>query len=114
MYRVESMALAEKIVRRLGRAADPGKFCEAVRLNIEFEAGLNDRRADGIMSAAGAKCRNRAFVITMREAERIFRQRGMMEFWLGDVGHSAASLAAICRRSEIALVMNRAVTGVPS
>ena len=108
------MTLAEEIVRRLGRAANAGQLREPMRLNAQFKARLDDGRTDGIVSTTGAERRNRALIITMREAERIFGQCGMMEFRFREISYSAASLALICRRSEIAEVINRAVTGVPS
>src|SRR6185437_9748465 len=112
--RIEAVALAEEIIRRLGRAADAGKLRQPVRLDVELEASLDDGGADGIMAAAGAERRNRTFIIAVREAENVLGQRRMVEFRFGQIGHSAASLALICRRSAIAAVMNRAVIGVPS
>ena len=52
---VEAMRGAEEIVRRLRRAADPRQLGQAVRRQIEFVAGLDDRRGDRVVAAAGAK-----------------------------------------------------------
>src|SRR5258706_1820649 len=81
------MALAEEIVRRLRRAAYAGKLRQPVGLDVELEAGLDDGGADRIMPTARAQRRNRTFVVPMREAERIFRQRGMVKLRFGDIGH---------------------------
>src|SRR5258705_6951341 len=111
---IETMALAEEIIGRLGRTADARKLGQTVRLDVQFETGLDDGGADGIMAAARAERRDGAFIVPVRESERVLGQGGMMEFRFCEIGHSAASLAFICRRSAIAAVMNRAVTGVPS
>ena len=87
VHGVEAVRLAEEIGRRLRRAADAGQLGDAVRLDVELEAGLDDRGGDRVVAAAGAQRRDRAFVVAARVAERVLRQRGMMEFRLGDIGH---------------------------
>ena len=46
---------------------------------IEIETRLDDRRADRIVSAASAERRNLPLVIAPRKAERILRQRRMVQ-----------------------------------
>ena len=87
VHRVEAVRVAEEIGRRLRRAADAGKFGDAVRLDRELEAGLDDRRRDRIVAAAGAQRRHRPLVIAVSEAERVLRQGGVVEFRFDDVGH---------------------------
>src|SRR6202012_4814095 len=89
---IEAVALAEEIVRRLGRTADTGNLGNLMRLDIELETGLDQRRADRVMPAPSAQGRDAAFVVAMREAELVLGKTGMMQLGLGDVGHSAASL----------------------
>ena len=40
-----------------------------------------------VVAAAGAQRRDLALVIPVGEAEIVFRQSGMLEFGLGDIGH---------------------------
>ena len=47
MHRVEAVRGAQEVVRRLRRAADAGHLGDAVRLDIQLEAGLDD---------GGARC----------------------------------------------------------
>ena len=47
MHAVEAVRRAEEVVRRLRRAADAGELGDAVRLDVELEAGLDD---------GGARC----------------------------------------------------------
>ena len=69
MHAVEAMAVAQEIVGRLRRAADARQFRHAMRLDVEFEASLDQGCADRIVAAAGAQSRDRAFIIAMGEAE---------------------------------------------
>ena len=39
------------------------------------------------VAAARAERRNRAFIVAMREAERVDLERRVMEFRLGEIGH---------------------------
>src|SRR5471032_1216213 len=91
MHRIEAMALAEHIGRRLRRTADAAELGDAMGRQAELVAGVDDRGADRIMATAGAKRRNRAFIVAMREAERIDLQRGMLEFRFGQISHDTAS-----------------------
>ena len=98
---------AEEIGRRLGRATDAGQLGDAVRRQIELEAGADDRGADRIMAAAGAQRGDRAFVVAPREAERVLRQFGMMQLglWRGRSWHGLAErndleVGPPCRRSR--------------
>ena len=88
VHAVEAVRLAEKIGRRLRRAADAGELGDLVRFEIELEAGLDDRGADRIVAAAGAQGRHRPFVIAPRVAERVGRELRVMQPGLGDVGHA--------------------------
>src|SRR3954454_4568466 len=119
MHRVEAMRIAEEIVRRLRRAADPGDFCHPMRLDREVEAGLDDRSGDRVMPAAGAQRRDLALVVAMGVAELVPRQRRMLEFRLGDVGHETTLRCSGVTLSwswwsPMAPAMKRAVMGVPS
>src|SRR6185503_5014950 len=70
-----------------------------------------------VVTATGAQRGYRPFVVAMGEPELVRRQARMTHLWFGDVSHSAASRAlGLCRfiRSEISLMMKRAVTGAPS
>ena len=87
VHAVEAVRLAEKIGRRLRRAADAGELGDAVRRQAQLEAGLDDRGADRIMAAAGAQGRHRPLVIAPGKAERVGRKLRVMQPGLGDVGH---------------------------
>src|SRR5690606_2715281 len=92
---------------------------QAVRLDVQLPAGLDDRGRDGVVAAAGAKGRDRAFIVAAGEADRVAGQRGVGEFGLGQVGHAdlfAASAAptGVPMAPAIALAMEAAVIGVPS
>ena len=71
-----------------------------------------------VVAAAGAQRGDRALVVAMGVAERVLRQRRMMEFRLGDVGHETTLRSGVTFRasrcSPIARAMKRAVIGVPS
>ena len=87
MHRIEAVRVAEKVGRRLRRAADARQLGHAVWLDLQFETGLDDRRRYGIVTTTRAQRGNRSFVVAVGVAERVLRQRGMMEFRLGDIGH---------------------------
>ena len=115
VHGVEAVAVGEEIVRRLRRAADAGELGDAMRLDRELEAGLDDGGRDRVVTAAGAQRRHRALVVAAREAERVLRQLGVSELGLDDVGHDATfrSVVASTRR-PISPAMKWAVIGVPS
>ena len=46
VHRIEAVRIAEEIVRRLRGAADAGDFCDAMRLDRQLVAGLDDRGGD--------------------------------------------------------------------
>src|SRR5262249_9784627 len=142
VHGIKAMRTAEEIGRRLRRAADAGELGHPVRLDIELETSLDDRPRDRVVAAAGAQRRYRALVVAVGVAERVLRQRGVMEFGLGDVGHGRESIhlplegeveiksaartlfttppcaggvtLSASRWSPIARAMKRAVIGVPS
>src|SRR2546428_5497570 len=92
VHGIEAMGTAEEIGRRLRRAADAGELGHPMRLDIKLETGLDDRARDRVVAAAGAQRRYRALVVAVGVAERVLRQRGVMEFGLGDVGHGRESI----------------------
>src|SRR5204862_7274475 len=115
---IEAVAGADEVGRRLRRTADAGELGDLVRQDVELVAGLDDRRADRIVAAAGAQGRDGALVVAPGEAGLVLDQRGMMQPGLGDVGHDAAfsngttfNWASFLAMSE---AMKRAVIGVPS
>ncbi len=87
VHRVEAVRGVEEVIGGLRRAADAGDFRHPVRLDRELEAGLDDRSGDRVVTAAGAQRRDLALVVAVGIAERVLRQRRMVEFRLGDVGH---------------------------
>src|SRR5258707_5560500 len=112
------MRRIEKIIGRLRRAADAGNLRHPMRLDRQFETGFDDGGGDRIVAAAGAQRRDLALVVAVGVAERVLRQRRMMELGLCDVGHdttlrSGVTLSA-SRSSPISRAMKRAVIGVPS
>src|SRR5690606_23828084 len=102
--------LAEEIGRRLRAAADARELGQAMRLDVQFPAGLDDRGRDGVVAAACAQGGYRAFVVAAGETDRVAGQRWMVEFRLGQVGHAGLFAAS----AAIALAMKVAVIGVPS
>ena len=98
MHRIEAVALAEHVSRRLRRAADAAELGDAVRRQRQLEAGAHDRRADRIVAAAGAERRHRPFVVAMGEAERIHFERRVMELRLGEIAHETASTVLFAAR----------------
>ena len=87
VHAVETVRVAEKIGGRLGRAADARELGNAMRRQIEFEAGLDDCGTDRIVAAAGAQRRDRSFVVPVGEAELVRRQLRMMEFRFCEISH---------------------------
>ncbi len=87
VHGIETVRIAEEIIRRLRRTADAGNLCHAMRLDGELEAGLDDGAGDRIVAAAGAQRRDLALVVAVRIAEIVLRQVGMVEFRLDDVCH---------------------------
>ena len=118
VHAVEAVRVAEEVIRRLRRAADARELGDAVGLDRELPAGLDDRRGDRVVAAPGAKGRDLALVVAAGVAETVLRQGRVVEFGLGEVGH-LATLRSGCTfsrwtRSATASVMKRAVMGVPS
>src|SRR5690349_3887250 len=112
------MRIAEEIGRRLRRAADTGQLGDAMRRDVELEKSLDDRRGNGVVAAARAERRDRAFVVAPRIAERVLRQTGMMDFRFGQISHRASLRNGVTLKtrafSAISRVMKRSVIGVPS
>ena len=109
MHGIEAVRIAQKVGRRLRRAADAGELGDAMRRQVELETGVHDRRRDRVMAAAGAERGDRALVVAMREAERVLLDRGMAEFRLGKISHerapSLAGVSALATRSAMARAM---------
>ena len=93
VHRIEAVALAQHVGRRLRRAADAAELGDPVRRQAQFEAGVDDRRADRVVAAAGAERRHRAFVVAVGEAERVDGDRGVVKLRLAEIGHETASRA---------------------
>ena len=87
VHRIEAVRHCRGNSRRLRRAADAGNLRHPVRLDRQLEAGLDDGGGDRVVAAAGAQRRDLALVIAVGVAERVLRQRRMMEFRFGEVGH---------------------------
>src|SRR6185312_1132282 len=87
VHGVEAVRLAEEIVRRLRAAADAREFGDAMRLDVELPAGLDDRGRDRIVAAAGAQRRDLAFVVAPRETDRVAGQGRVVQLGFGDVSH---------------------------
>jgi hypothetical protein len=87
MHRIESVGIAEEIVGGFRGAADAGNLGDAMWLDREFVAGLDNRCRDRVVAAAGAQRRNLALIIAVGVAEAIFGQARMMKFRFGDISH---------------------------
>src|SRR3546814_1902750 len=107
-----AVRLAEEVVRRLAAAADARQLGDAVRLDVQFPAGLDDRRRDRVVAAARAQRADLALVVAPGEADGVAAERGVVEFWFGEVGHATFSrCTADPRCAPIAPAMNSAVIG---
>ena len=95
VHRVEAVAAAHEVGGGLRRAADARELHQVLRLERQLPAGLDDGGGDGVVPAAGAQRRQRAFVVAAGEAERILRQRRMGDFGFGDEGHAHCSSPAV-------------------
>ena len=69
VHAVEAVRVAEEVVGRLRRAADARELRDAMRLDVELPARLDDRRADRIVAAARAQRGDLAFVIAAGVAD---------------------------------------------
>ena len=87
VHRIKAVRIAEEVGRRLRRAADAGNLGDAMRLDRQFETGLDDGGGDRVMAAPGAQRRHRALVVAVGVAEVVLRQRRMVEFRFGEVSH---------------------------
>src|SRR5690606_26055904 len=87
--RIEAVRGAKEIVGGLGAAADAGQLGDAVRLDLELPAGLDDGGADRVVAAAGAQGGHLAFVIAPRVPEAVLPQARVVQLRLGQVGHRA-------------------------
>src|SRR3546814_2875117 len=87
VHGVEAVRLAEEVVRRLAAAADARQLGDAVRLDVQFPAGLDDRRGDRVVAAARAQRADLALVVAPGEAAGVAAERGVVELWLGEGGH---------------------------
>ena len=101
MHGIEAVRIAEKISRRLRRAADAGKLRHPMRRDRQFEAGFDDRRGDRVVAATGAQRRDRALVVAVGIAERVLRQIGMMEFGFDEIGHDTTLRSGVTFSASI-------------
>jgi len=92
MYGIEAVALAEKVVRCLGRAADTGKLGNAMWFDVELIAGLHKCRADRIVPAPSAESGDAAFVIAVGKPDPVRLEPRVMELGLGEICHSSLIL----------------------
>src|SRR4051812_12561844 len=84
---VEAVRVAEEVVGGLGAAADAGELGDAVGLDVEVEEGLDQRRRDGVVAAAGAQGAHLSFVVAAGVPDPVLGERGVVGLGLGDVGH---------------------------
>src|SRR3546814_14712348 len=115
MHGVEAVRLAEEVVRGLAAAADARQLGDAVRLDVQLPAGLDDSRRDRVVAAARAQRADLDLVVAPGEADRVAAGRGGGAFWFGEVGTATLSrCSADTRYGPIAPAIHRAGTGVPA
>ena len=90
MHGVDTVGRTQEISRCLRGTADSREFGDLVRRRIELEEGLNQCRADGIMSTSGTKRRDRALVVPHGESQTIPGLTRIVNPGLGDECHAAA------------------------
>src|SRR5205807_9982562 len=95
VHGLESVRAAEKIGRGLRGAADAGELGHPMRLDVELETSLDDCPGDGVVTAARAQRGYRTLIVAVGVAERVLRQRRMMKFGFGDVGHGPGPVRAV-------------------
>src|SRR5690606_9309609 len=98
VHGVEAVRLAEEVVRRLAAAADARQLGDAVRLDVQLPAGLDDRGRDRIVAATRAQGADLALVVAAGEADGVAAERRMVEFWFGEVGHAFGTLSRATRQ----------------
>ena len=69
VHRVESMRAGQEIGRCFRRAADAGELDDPLRRHRQLPESLHDRGGNGVVAATGAQGRQRAFVITLEQAD---------------------------------------------
>ena len=74
VHAVEAVRLLQEVRRRLRRAADAAHLRGAVRRDVELPERLDERGGDRVVPAAGAERRHRAFVVALRQPERVLRR----------------------------------------
>src|SRR5512133_1379360 len=120
MHRIKAMRGAQKISGCLRTATNARQLGHAMRLDVQFKAGLNDGRRDGVVAATSTQGRNWTFVVTTGVADLVFGQFRMMHPGFGNVGHAASFCRGVMEVTSafrfllMAWVMKRAVIGVPS
>src|SRR3546814_20573325 len=96
----------------LAAAADARQLGDAVRLDVQLPAGLDDRRRDRVVPATRAQRADLALVVAPGEADAVAAERGVVEFWFGEVCHATFSrCTADPGCAHIAPTMNRPVIG---
>src|SRR5690606_29180108 len=91
VHGVEAVRLAEEVVRRLRTAADARQLGDAVRLDVELPAGLDDRGRDRIVPAPRAQGADLALVVAAGETNGVAAERRVVESGFGEVGHLVPS-----------------------
>src|SRR3546814_11943971 len=88
---------------------------DAVRLDVQFPAGLDDRRRDRVVAAARAQRPDLALVVAPGEADGVAAERGVVASWFGEVGHATFSrCTADPRCAPLAPAMTRPALALPS
>src|SRR3546814_1450780 len=88
VHGVEAVRLAEEVVRRLADEADARQLGDAVRLDVQLPACLDDRRRDRVLPATSAQRADLALVVAPGEAHGVADERGVVEMWFGDVSNA--------------------------
>src|SRR3546814_15536219 len=88
VHGVEAVRLAEEVVRRLAAADDARQLGDAVRLDVQLPAGLDNRRRARVVPATRAQRADLALVVAPGDAAAVAAERGAAEFSFGEVGHA--------------------------
>src|SRR6266568_3143579 len=100
VHRVEAVRVAEEIVGRLRRAADAGELGDLVRLDVELPEGLDKRRRDRVVAAAGAQRRDLAFVVAAGVADLVLWEGRVVELGFGEISHPYPLTLALSPKGE--------------
>ena len=78
MNGVKAVRCTEKIIRRLGATANAREFGNAVRLDVEFPASLDDGGRDRVVPATGAQGGDFPLIVAPGITNLVGRQRRVM------------------------------------